>query len=322
MRRLLFLVLGGCLFAASTPPTRDIVPAVETTPLMLDVDDPAIWIDPQNDANSLIVGTVKRAKPEGSLTVYNLNGEILETVGDLDRPNNVDILGSIAVTTERAAKQLRIYRVSGTKPHLQLLGLVPVFEGETGDAQLPMGIALYRRPKDKAIFAIVSRKTGPANGYLWEYRLHIEGDKARGEKVRALGTFSGNGEIEAVAVDQERGLVYYSDENCCVHVWHADPDAKGAGTEVAKFAQTGFQLNREGIAITDKYVIVTDQLDPRSEYHVFDRGSRKEVAVWRGRAQSTDGADATSHRLGPKFPRGALVVMNNAQHNFQLYRLE
>ena len=139
--------------------------------------------------------------------------------------------------------------------------------------------------------------------------------------MREFGTFSGQDEIEAVAVDQRAALVYYSDESCCIRVWRADPDAAGAAAEVARFGETGFRANREGIAIAGDAVIVTDQLDPRSEYHVYRRSDRRKLIRWRGLAQSTDGIDATDAPLGPRFPRGLLVVMNNARRNFQLYRL-
>lgn len=314
---LLLLALG----LAAAVPTRDIVPTVETESASFDVDDPAIWVHPRDAAKSLIVGTVKQPRPNGGLLVYSLDGKIVESVPDLDRPNNVDVLGDLCVVTERLQRQLRVYRVSPDAPHLRLLGTVPVFEGEQGEAGAPMGIALYQRAKDKAIFAMVSRKAGPSGSYLWQYRLDISANSVKGEKVRAFGAFAGTSEIESVAVDNERSLVYYSDEDCCVHVYRADPAAKDAASEVARIATTGFQANHEGIAIAGNYVYVTDQLNPRSEYHVFDRKTGKEVAVWRGMAESTDGLDGIARPMGPRFPRGFLVAMNNAKRNFQLYPL-
>jgi 3-phytase len=316
--RSLGLLLAAALFAAA--PVSDIAPAVETDSAPVDVDDPAIWVNPQDPARSLIVGTVKQPKPNGGLLVYSLDGSIVERIPDLDRPNNVDILGDLCVVTERLARQLRVYRVHAEAPHLRLIGTVPVFEGEAGELGAPMGIALYQRKKDRALFAVVSRKQGPSGSYLWQYRLHIAGDSVRGEKVRAFGAFSGAAEIEAVAVDGDRELIYYSDENCCVRVYRADPDRKDAANEVARFAETGFEGNREGIAIAGRYILVTDQLNPRSEYHVFDRRTRKEIAVWRGMSESTDGLDAIARPMGPRFPRGFLVAMNNAKRNFHIYR--
>ena len=314
-----WLLFSALLLGAAA--VTDVHPLRETDSSEFEVDDPAIWRNPVDASRSLIVGTVKQAKPNGALNVYSLEGRLLESARDLDRPNNVDVLGDLAAVTERLARQVRFYRVQASTPRLRPLGAVPVFAGEPGEAGAPMGISLYRRKRDGATFAIVSRKTGPGQGYLWQYRLSVSPASVTGTKVRSFGAFSASGEIEAVAVDPDRELVYYSDEDCCVRVYRADPDARGANVEVARFAQSGFRGNREGIAIAGPYVIVTDQQDPRSEYHVFRRSDRKEVGVWRGDAQSTDGIDALAVPLGPLFPQGVFVAMNNTRHSFQLYQL-
>lgn len=127
------------------------------------------------------------------------------------------------------------------------------------------------------------------------------------------------GEIEAVAVDDANGLVYYADEDCCLHAYRADPAGANAQVEVKRFAESGFQGDREGIAIAGDFVIATDQLAPVSEYHVFDRKSLEEVAVWRGTSESTDGLEAFAEPLGARFPRGIVIAMNNAGRNFHLY---
>ena len=89
-------------------------------------------------------------------------------------------------------------------------GGIPVFEGE--EQRDPMGLALYTRPSDQKIFAIVGRKSGPSGTYLWQYELSGNGKFAAAKVVRKFGTYSGKKEIEAIAVDNELGYVYYSDE--------------------------------------------------------------------------------------------------------------
>ena len=206
----------------------------------MDTDDPAIWINPDDPAKSLILGTDKG----GAIFVFDLDGKIIpeKTVTGLQRMNNIDVeygfmLGGeaidIAVATERPASALRVFRL----PEMTAIdnGGIPVFAGEDGDQRLPMGIALYKRPSDGAIFAIVSRKTGPSGSYLWQYRLEDDGaGHVVGTKVREFGTFSDVtsmdegvaelGEIESIAVDDELGYVYYSDELAGVKKYHADPD--------------------------------------------------------------------------------------------------
>lgn len=321
---------------------REIRAAVATAPVTDDADDPAIWVNRRDPAASLIIGTNKVKAPRGALVVFDLEGKIRQTIDGLDRPNNVDVeygftLGGkpvdIVVTAERLRSQLRVYRVREDGSGIEEVGAAPVFDGQTGEMKEPMGIALYKRPRDGAVFAIVSRKTGPSGSYLWQYRLRDEGGRIRGEKVREFGAFSGRAEIEAVAVDDELGYVYYADEDDSIRKYAADPDAPDANRELARFATTGFKGNREGIAIYAQpggagYLICTEQLPGSSAYHVFRRAGEpgnphdhsRTLAVLRGGADSTDGLDATSAPLGSNFPAGLLVAMNSRGKNFLLYR--
>lgn len=305
--------LLALLFAAI--PVVSLDPLVQTEAIGTDADDPAVWIHPTDPTRSLILGTNKVAAPAGALVVFGMDGRIRQRIDGLDRPNNVDIEGDLAVVTERLKSRLRLFRVS--ESGVEQLGVAPVFEGQTGEAAAPMGIALYKRPRDGAVFAIVGRKTGPAQGYLWQYR--IEGAKAT--KVREFGNFSGAGEIEAIAVDDEQGFVYYADEDCCIRKWHADPDHPAASREVATFGREGFKGNREGIAIHRSYIVCTDQIPNGSEYRLFRRKGDQSspVAVLQGPADSTDGLEVVSRAMGPSFPRGFLVAMNSKGKNFMIF---
>jgi 3-phytase len=317
-------------------------PALASAAVADDADDPAIWINRADPARSLVVATNKVKAPGGALYVYALDGTVKQVVASLDRPNNVDVeygLATpggpvdIAVAAERLQSRLRVYRIdaSGLAPIDG--GGVPVLQGETAEAAMPMGISVYRRQKDGALFAIVAPKTGPATGYLWQYRLAFDerAGAVRATMVRRFGRYSGTGEIEAVAVDDERGYVYYADEEFGIRKWHADPDAGGADRELAVFGTNGFTQQREGIAILETadggYVVCNDQIPGRSVLHVFPRDGQPgrphdhepALASIVTAADTTDGIDAVSRPLGPRFPRGLLVMMNSAGRNFQFY---
>jgi len=328
----------------------EIKAAYGTTPLPDDPDDPAIWIHPSDPARSVIIGTMKVAAPAGAIVVHGLDGQLRQTIGGIDRPNNVDVeygfrLGGetvdIAVATERLARQLRIFRIDRTDGRLQDLGGVPILRSEQGEAGAPMGIALYRRERDGAVFAIVAPKTGPHEGYLWQYRLTDAGNGRPGTTfVRRFGRFSSStvreeNEIEAVAVDDALGYVYYADEADGIHKWHADPDHPDAARELAHFGRSGFRGDREGIAIYaledgTGYIVCTDQLEGDSEYHVYPREGAsgnphdhsREITVFRGRADATDGLEISSAVLGPALPSGAMVAMNSKPMNFLVFRWE
>ena len=319
-----------------------------TAQLSNDPDDPAIWVNPHDPARSLILGTMKVAAPAGGIAVFGMDGQIRQLVTGIDRPNNIDVeygmrIGGrgvdIAVATERLARQLRVFRIDPDAGRLVDLGGIAILEGQPGEAGAPMGLALYRRPRDGAIFAIVAPKEGPREGYLWQYRLiDAGGGRLAAQFVRRFGSFSATtvrdeNEIEAVAVDDALGYVYYADEADGLHKWHADPDHPQAGQELAHFARSGFRGDREGIGIYalpqgSGYIVATDQIDDDSEYHVYPREGApgnphdhsREIAVLRGGADSTDGIEISSAALGPGLAHGAMVVMNSAARNFLVFR--
>ncbi len=238
MRILIIVVALVMIFGCSqknSNTSNKLVPVVITEQTNHDTDDPAIWIHPTDPTQSLIVGTDKNE--DGALYVYTMDGKIdkQKTVRGLKRPNNVDIEyglilngkpTDIAVTTERFENRLRVFSL----PDMKAIdnGGIDVFVGE--DLRAPMGIALYKRPSDGAVFAVVGRKEGPTDStYLWQYRLEDDGNgNVKGKKVREFGIWSGIKEIEAIAVDDALGYVYYSDENVGIRKYHADPDAENA----------------------------------------------------------------------------------------------
>ena len=321
-----------------------VLAALQATPLVLpdlltqsvadDADDPAIWVNARNPEGSMIYGTNKIKAPGGAIVVFDLEGKVRQTIANVDRPNNIDVeyglatdsgTMDIAVATERNAHRLRVFAVDSTSGLLSdISGATTILADKTGEASEPMGIALYKRPKDGAIFAIVSPKTGAATGYLHEYRLAFNSStkKVDAAHVRAFGAYSGKKEIESVAVDDELGYVYYSDERFGTRRYLADPDSDGA--ELSLFNTTGFSGDHEGIALWTQpggkgYVLCTDQIAGDSIYHLYDRVSLKPVGTFRGQVDETDGLDATSAALGPKFPNGIVVAMNSTGRNFAIW---
>jgi 3-phytase len=240
----------------------------------------------------------------------------------------------IAVLTERKQHRLRVFEIPADGGPLRDLAPsgIPVFQNQTGEASEPMGIALYRRPKDGAIFAIVSRKSGGATQYLWQYRLEAAANgSVKGTLVRRFGNFSKRGEIEAVAVDDALGYVYYSDERFAIRKWHADPDHPKADQELAVFAQEGYQGDREGLAVYvgvdgTGYLVSSDQVAGGSRLWLYRRegtpgdphNHREAVAVIPTMADATDGLEVVRQSL-PGFPRGLLVMMNSGPRNFLFY---
>jgi myo-inositol-hexaphosphate 3-phosphohydrolase len=312
-----------------------IKPLVITEPTARDTDDPAIWIHPTDHSKSLIIGTDKDA--DGALYVFDLAGKIIEekTVRNLKRPNNVDVEyglvlngvpTDIAATTERFTNKLRVFSLPDMKPVDN--GGIEIFEGQNQRA--PMGIALYKRPSDNTIFAIVSRKEGPTDGsYLWQYRLEDDGmGNVKGTKVREFGIWSGKKEIEAIAVDDVLGYVYYSDETVGIRKYYADPDAENANQELALFGTVGFAGDQEGISIYTindgtGYILVSDQ--QANAFRIFKREgepgdphNHQLIKVVHVSCNESDGSEVTNAVLNDTFPVGLFVAMSD-NRTFHFY---
>jgi 3-phytase len=320
-------VLAQSPAAAALPGYRAgaLQPRIVTEPTPHDTDDPALWI-PADRAKTLVLGTDKDS--DGGLYAYDLAGKIVNRVAGLKRPNNVDVaygllLGDkpsdIAVVTEREKNRLRVFRLPDLAPLDK--GDLVVFDGVPERA--PMGVALYKRPHDGAHFAIVGGKSGPAEGYLGQYRLEDDGTgHVKMTLVRQFGAYSGKAEIEAIAVDAELGYVYYADETHGVRKYHADPDAPDANRELALFGTTGFASDHEGISIYKGsdgagYILVSDQQAFR--FQVFPREgtpgnphNHPALKTFDVAAIESDGSEVTSTAL-PGFPSGLFVAMSNGK---------
>lgn len=315
----------------SFPPAnaKAIAPRFVTERVQVDSDDPAIWLHPTDPGQSLILGTDKGDPEPGALYVFDLQGRIIKdkVVQGLNRPNNVDVeyglllqnvATDIAVTTQKYENKVRIHSL----PDMRAIdnGGVEVFAGVP--KVQPMGIALYKRPFDGAIFMFVSRKEGPTDGtYLWQYRLQDDGrGNVQAVKVREFGNWSGKGEIEAIAVDDGLGYVYYSDEWAGIRKYAADPDAPEANAELAFFGTTGFREDREGIAVyavsdSTGYLIVSDQ--QANTFHFYKREGEPDaphdhrlVTVLKLATTGCDGCEVTTATLAAPFDRGLFLAMS------------
>ncbi|RYY30536.1 MAG: phytase [Sphingobacteriaceae bacterium] len=334
------LLITGCGASSQQSETglAEVKPVVITEPVLFDSDDPAIWLNPQNPAQSLVIGTDKNE--HGALYVFNLEGKIIadKVVRNLKRPNNVDIVyglmlngkpTDVAVTTERMTHKLRLFSLPDMKPVDN--GGLEVFSGETGPEYRDlMGIALYTA-KNGNRYAIVGRKNGPlTGGYLWQYLLGDDGTgNVKLTLVRKFGEYSGKKEIESIAVDNELGYIYYSDEQVGVRQYYADPE-KG-NQQLAIFGTAGFKADHEGISIykqtaTTGYILVSDQ--GANRFQIFSREGTKGnpfahrlVKVVPVAARQSDGSDVTALPLNQKFKHGLFVAMSDDK-TFHYYRWE
>lgn len=334
---IVFIFITGCQKESAENSANSCVvkPVVVTDTVKHDTDDPAIWINPDDLSKSLIIGTDKDS--DGALYVFDLNGKVIEekTVRNLKRPNNVDVeygvvlngnKVDIAVATERETNKIRVFSLPDMKEIDN--GGIDVFVGEK--LRAPMGISLYKRGTDGAVYAIVSRKEGPLDGYLFQYLLIDDGNGfVTGKLVRKFGSYSGKKEIESIAVDDKLGYVYYSDEQVGIRKYYADPDAKDANVQLGFISTTDYLEDNEGISIYEVddntgYILVSDQsanrfriytregtpADPEEEL-AAEPHNHKLVKIVNVMTNNSDGSEVVNIQLNDKFPGGLFVAMSD-----------
>ncbi|WP_271765660.1 phytase [Aquimarina algiphila] len=330
MKNTIIVAIAILLFSCTKklPPVH---PNIISEKVQYDTDDPAIWIHPTDASKSIVFGTDKDT--DGAIYAFDLEGKIIpsKVIENIKYPNNIDleygfklndsVTTDIIVFTERERNRIRLFSVPDMKPIDD--GGFPVFEDETTlELRRPMGIGLYKNPVDHSISAVVSRKSGPENEYLYQYQIISDSLGVRTKLIRKFGKFSTKKEIEAIAVDDELGFVYYADEGVGIRKYYADP--KKGNDELAFFGGEYFEDDIEGIAIASKpegngVLIVSDQ--QKGQFNVFSRKDNSFIKAINLGTNETDGCEVTTVPLNTTFGKGLFVAMNNEQ-NFYFYNLE
>ena len=321
------LLLAGCVStqpAMSPLPTASVTAKLETQPVatMEDAaDDPAIWRDPANPAQSLIIGTDKRA----GIHVYDLQGR---QVGFTPSPrlNNVDLrdvggsIGVLVAASDRqdlAQAQMALFRLDTSAKTLVPLVTLPVGPGEA------YGMCLWQRASDKALFGFVVLKDGRIDQVAIDLNTAIPSGKV--VRSMKLGTQS-----EGCVVDDRTGILYVAEEDVGLWKFDAAPDGANVPTAIAKADGKQIVMDAEGVALapigTDGgYVIVSSQGD--NAYALYRLPDMKPDGRFRiaagqfGSTEETDGIALMPGRFGPGYPSGLFVAQDGdnapAAQNFK-----
>jgi 3-phytase len=278
-------------------------------------DDPAIWRNAAAPAQSLIVGTDKKA----GLYVYGLDGKVRDFT-DAGRVNNVDLAehdGRIIVAAsdrnDPLAGHIALYALDRTTAKLSPLGRVA---GGAGEAY---GICLYRDAA--ALYAFLVMK----DGTIRQIALDLTGASPAGRIVRTmkLGTQS-----EGCAVDPASARLYVAEED--VGLWRFDARPTGAldPVKVAPADGKAIVADAEGVAIADGYVVVSSQGD--NAYAVYRLADESYAGRFRigagalGATEETDGIELAAGDFGPAYPDGLFIAQDGANppraQNFKLVR--
>jgi 3-phytase len=322
----------------AAPADDSFIASQETTPVGRygdAADDPAIWVNKAKPAQSLILGTDKKA----GLNVYNLQGQRLQFL-PVGRVNNVDIrygvningkTMDIAVASNRTTQSLSIFAIQPTSGWVSFIADLPTTLTDI------YGLCLYQ-DRQHNIHAFANDTLGNYQ----QYQLHLSDPSLHAELV---DTFTTPSQPEGCVADDNNAMLYYGEESA--GVWSRsllktspatamlittpsnkiEPDIEGIGL---------YQLNNQ------RYLIVSSQGNNRYGVYQLPDASKEASSTHRQAkllgtfsiginpiagidgVSETDGLEVTHLSLGPDFPEGLIVVQDgrnvlpSAPQNFKL----
>lgn len=165
---------GGTAHVVATAQTRAFVDDASGSPANADADDPAIWVDREHPARSVVLGTLK----EGGLAAFDLHARLIQRIAAPAAPtedaapgrfNNVDVVGDLAVVSDRGRDRVRVYRIDprGSRAGAAVLTDVtdpqarPVFaasEAEVDEQRTAYGLAAARDPRSGTRWVAVTQR--------------------------------------------------------------------------------------------------------------------------------------------------------------------
>ncbi|MBE8967541.1 phytase [Nostocales cyanobacterium LEGE 12452] len=332
-------------------------PTLETRPDLLDdetltvdqradADDPAIYVNATNSADSLVLTSVKNA----GLRVYDLSGNLLQTVnpGGI-RYNNIDLqygfkLGNqsvdIAVASDRNNDKLAIFKINPnpstpgqyleniTDSNIATIFQTAPFEPPySASTRSSYGLTLYRSPVTNDYYVFTSRRE---TGDVAQFKLIDKGNgKIGAERVREFTILTIEGrdpQTEGMVVDQETGFLYIGQENVGIWKFQAEPNGGTTGKLIDRVRDLGGTYltdDVEGLTIYygkngTGYLLASSQGD--NTFVAYTREGNNEYvgnfAVGNNgpidSVQESDGADVINVPLGPNFPFGLFVTQDGS----------
>ena len=191
-------------------------------------DDPSIWVNPWDRAQSLVIGTDKSAK---NLDVYDLNGHRLQRIADANGSiNNVDVrygfplAGQYVDIVVAGGGDISIYKIDPWTRQL-----VDVTAGKIRPTHGAWGICLYRSSLSGLFYAFAQSVN---SGMVEQLELYDNGlGQIAARPVRGPWDINPanpqveDGEIEACVVDDVTGDYYVSEQDVGVWRYGAEPTA-------------------------------------------------------------------------------------------------
>ena len=282
------------------------------TPLADGATDPAILIDADNPANSLILG----AGLAGGLGLYQLDGTRIgvmpdRPIGLVDVRYNFPFADddiNLILAYDDATTELVAYRLDETGNALIQISSQPILTKMEVE-----GLCAYQSPLTGKFYAFAA-----GEGMIQQWELHESEGDVLGRKIRTVPVGLGAG--HCVAHDRE-AAIYYSQET--VGVWRlpAEPESEAEAELIDLADPLGrFAGDVKGVAVVEMeaggYLLVSDA--DVNLLHVYKLDSHDHVGAFSvaasafiGAAQEMEGIAATAMPLSGRFGNGLLVLAND-----------
>jgi len=302
--------------AAGTIPE---VPALrETTPSPMDGATGVVaWVDPADPARSLLV----TGDENGALVLLDLAGAELQVIAE-GPLKSVDLRYDVLLGAERVdlvvvsvedAPELRFFHVDPAARRLVAAGTLPI--GIPSD-----GACFYRSPFTGRLFAIATSESG----LVEQWRIDGEDGTITGSLARRIPVGS---EVAACVADDERGILYVSEEEVGVWRYGAEPEA-GIARRLVDAGRRhldgsgGLEEQAEGLAIVaypdgEGFLVVADEKRDALAVYSRDDANRRLGSVRIGAGPSADavsepgGIAVLPIALGPDMPAGIVIASDD-----------
>jgi 3-phytase len=310
------LILATALPLAAEPLAIAVPATAETAGTGGDADDPAIWVNPEDPAASLILGTDK----EGGLFVYGLDGAERAFLPD-GKLNNVDVrpftLNGVAVglagASDRDDDSLVFYVVDGAGVRHATPFSHPAIPPDLPGVDDIYGFAMAQDAG--GTYALVNFKSGHVLQYLVQ-------DQAGQLALTLVRHWTVGSQPEGMVADDLAGHVYVGEEDVGIWRFPLDPGVEAVPLAVATIPSPCLPRDDvEGLAVHDsasgRYLVASAQGVHRAAIFRLNGEALPEclamVEIAPGAVDGvteTDGLDVTSAPL-PGFPQGLLVMMDD-----------
>lgn len=279
-------------------------------------DDAAIWVDPANAANSVVVADNKAASG-GGIGVFGMDGKLIQfrpdgMIGNVDLRSGFPVSGQSMVlvgANNRTNNTLALWSLDTTSRML-----TPVAARSIETLAPNYGFCMYRSKVSGKFYAFVT-PNGP--GPVQQFELVDNGaGKVDATLVRSLSMSS---IAESCVADDELGHLYVGQEDVAVWRYGAEPGAGADRVSVDTVGAGHLVADIEGMSIAygangSGYLFMSSQGD--STIAIYDRaGGNAFIKSFKVGANGTidavtgtDGLDVTSLNAGPQFEQGLLVV--------------